>query len=71
MADQGFGSDLWKNLQEIKLGEDGGVDAPVRANGRDGIVVGVDHAAAADTASAEPAGSSPRRRGGWAWLRRR
>jgi hypothetical protein len=48
MADKGFGSDLWKNVQAIRLGKDGGIEAPVRANGRDGIVVGVDRVAEVD-----------------------
>jgi hypothetical protein len=48
MPDKGFGADLWKNVQAIRLGKDGGIEAPVRANGRDGIVVGVDRVAEAD-----------------------
>jgi hypothetical protein len=49
MAEKGFASGLWKNVQAIKLGQDGGIEAPVRADGRDGIVVGVNHVADAET----------------------
>lgn len=42
MPDDGFGSALWKNVQAVKFGKDGGIDAPVRANGRDGIELGLD-----------------------------
>ncbi|WP_406831996.1 hypothetical protein ABEG17_03995 [Pedococcus sp. KACC 23699] len=48
MPDDGFGSSLWKNVQAVKLGEDGGIQAPVRANSRQGIVVGVDATKASD-----------------------
>jgi hypothetical protein len=48
MPVDGFGSNLWKNLQAVKLGDDGGIEAPVRANGRDGIVVGSDAVANLD-----------------------
>ncbi len=41
MPDDGFGSALWKNVQAVKFGKDGGIDVPVRANGRDGIEVGL------------------------------
>lgn len=30
---QGFCEGLWKNLQAIKLGKDGGIEAPARADG--------------------------------------
>jgi hypothetical protein len=52
MPDDGFGSDLWKNLQGIKLGHDGGIEVPVRANDRDGVVVGLNAVAAVDAAAA-------------------
>jgi hypothetical protein len=65
MPDEGFGSDLWQNLQAIKLGRDGGIEAPVRAS-PDGIVVGVDQVAEAD--AVVPA---PRAKGFWARLFRR
>jgi hypothetical protein len=48
MAEQGFGSGLWKNVQAIRLGKDGGIEAPVRADGRDGIVAGMSHVAEVD-----------------------
>ena len=71
MADEGFGSDLWKNVQAIKLGDDGGIEAPVRANDRDGVVAGVNHVAAADAAPvSDDAPTAPRRRGWWARLLR-
>jgi hypothetical protein len=53
MPDEGFGSDLWKNVQAIKLGQDGGIEAPVRANDRDGVVVGLDHVASADATATD------------------
>lgn len=57
--DDGFGSGLWENVQAVRLGPHGGIEAPVRANGRDGIVAGVHHVAAADEAPA------PEPRRGW------
>ena len=64
MPDDGFGAELWKNLQSVKLGEDGGIEVPVRANGRDGIVVGLDAIAQSENARREeappPADSSRR-----------
>jgi hypothetical protein len=75
--EKGFASGLWKNVQAIRLGKDGGIEAPVRADGRDGIVVGVNHVADAEadaerrtrTAAAEQ--EQQKRRGWWARLRRR
>jgi hypothetical protein len=57
MAEEAFGSDLWKSAQSIKFGKDGEIGAPVRVNGRDGIVVGFDQVAAAEAAhhQAKPA----------------
>lgn len=49
MPSDGFGSSLWKNVQAVKLGKDGGIEVPVRANSRQGIVIGVDAIAASDT----------------------
>ncbi|MCE1180209.1 MAG: hypothetical protein LWW86_14450 [Micrococcales bacterium] len=40
MARKGFGSELWKTTQGVRLGKDGGNKAPVRASSRQGIVVG-------------------------------
>lgn len=37
---KGFGSDLHKNLQKVRFNQHGGLEAPVKANGKDGIVVG-------------------------------
>jgi hypothetical protein len=68
MPDEGFASGLWKNVRAVTLGEDGGIAAPVRANGRDGVVVGVDRVAVADSSVETP---DPVRRGWWARLRRR
>jgi hypothetical protein len=50
LPNDGFGSGLWKNVQAIKLGKDGGIEAPVRASSQQGIVVGVDAVAASDAA---------------------
>jgi len=65
MPDDGFGSALWKNVRAVKLGKDGGIEAPVRANGRDGIEVGVDAVAAGERRKAGPgrADAAPARRG--------
>lgn len=74
MAEKGFGSGLWKNVQAVKLGKDGGIEAPVRANDRDGIVAGVNHVAEADARGRGGTASKPRTnesRGWWARLRRR
>jgi hypothetical protein len=68
MPDKGFGADLWKNLQAIKLGRDGGIEAPVRANERDGIVVGLDSVAKADAAAASDDGTWPKPERRW-WAR--
>ena len=72
MPDEGFGSNLWKNAQAIKLGRDGGIDAPVRASDRDGVVAGVEHVSEVDgRVRDEAAPSPPPRRGWWARLWRR
>ena len=42
MPDEGFGSGLWKNIQAVQFGREGEMLAPVRADGSEGIVVGVD-----------------------------
>jgi hypothetical protein len=71
MPDKGFGSDLWRNLQAIKLGKDGGIEAPVRASDRDGVVVGVEHVAEAERVrSRDAVPPEPRKRGRWARLLR-
>ena len=36
----GFENPLWKQIQKIKVTRDGGIEAPVKANGTDGIVIG-------------------------------
>jgi hypothetical protein len=68
MADDGFGSDLWKHLQGIKLGHDGGIEAPARTNARDGIVVGRDAVAAADAAAGKDDAPTKRTERRW-WAR--
>ena len=76
MPDEPFGSFLDKNLKAIKFGKDGGIEMPVRANERDGIVFGVDAVAESEranrarTARASSEPSVPRRRG-WRRLLRR
>ena len=59
MPNDGFGSSLWKNVQAVKLGKDGGIEVPVRANSRQGIVIGVDAIAASD--ASQPAAATPGR----------
>jgi hypothetical protein len=41
-----FGEDLWRNAQAFRIDSDGTFHAPVRADGVDGVVVGVDAVAA-------------------------
>jgi len=53
MPDDGFGSALWKNVQAVKFGKDGGIEVPVHANGRDGIEVGLDAIAEGEKREAE------------------
>jgi hypothetical protein len=36
----GFENPLWMQLQKIKVTREGGIEAPVKANGTDGIVIG-------------------------------
>ncbi|WP_182920500.1 hypothetical protein [Nocardioides cavernaquae] len=36
----GFENPLWTQLQKIKVTREGGIEAPVKANGTDGIVIG-------------------------------
>ena len=64
MADKGFGSDLWKNVQSVKFDKDGALHVPVRANGKDGIVVGVDAIARSEATRPAPTESRP------SWWRR-
>ena len=52
MPNDGFGSSLWKNVQAVRLGKEGGIEAPVRANSRQGIVIGVDAVEASDASQA-------------------
>jgi hypothetical protein len=74
MADDGFGSALWRNVQAVKLGKDGGLEVPVRASSSEGIVIGVDAIAESDarrsSAAEAPAGAA-RARGFWRRLLRR
>ncbi|MEO6790072.1 MAG: hypothetical protein ABI187_03820 [Ornithinibacter sp.] len=60
MPKGGFGSDLWKTVQAVKVSKQGGIEVPVRANSRQGIVVGVDAVAKSD--AAQHAGPSSTRR---------
>jgi hypothetical protein len=36
----GFENPLWTQIQKIKVTRAGGIEAPVKANGTDGIVIG-------------------------------
>lgn len=71
MPDGGFGSGLWKNVQAIRFDKDGALRGPVRANGCDGIVVGVDAVTKADNAAAGEVrdGTEPPRPRGRSWRR--
>lgn len=43
MASKTFGEDIWKALRAVKVDRKDGIQAPVTANGKDGInVEGVD-----------------------------
>ncbi|MEZ5094989.1 MAG: hypothetical protein R2731_01950 [Nocardioides sp.] len=65
MADKGFGSNLWQNVQAIRIKPDGSLTGPVRATAKDGIVGGVDAVAKADAAhAAAAAGEAPPARRG-------
>ena len=61
MSKGGFGSELWKNVEAVKFGKGGGIEVPVRANSRQGIVVGVSAVTNSDAAVATQ--PSPRSRG--------
>jgi hypothetical protein len=72
MPNKGFGSDIWKNVQAVRFGKDGGIEAPVRANTRDGIVIGNDAIAANDASRGAEARPRPGRlRRLLAWTARR
>lgn len=71
MTDDGFGSGLWKNLQSVKLGKDGGIEAPVRADGRDGIVVGLDAIEQQEHGQVDQTPPGPLKRRWWRRLLRR
>jgi len=71
MAQKGFGSDLWKNVNAVRL-KDGAIQVPVRAGSKTGIVAGVDAVASADKkARSAPASESPAPRSWWRRLIRR
>jgi hypothetical protein len=59
MPDEGFGSGLWKNIQAGQFGREGEMLAPVRADGSEGIVVGVDAVAAAVAAAGPDRADEP------------
>ena len=71
MSKGGFGSDLWKNVNAVKLGKHGGIEAPVRANSRQGIVVGLDAVAKSDASARNGEQEAPRPRRRWRRLLRR
>ena len=67
MADEEFGSTLWKNVQAVKI-ESGNIAyyLKVRANGRDGIVIGADQVAASEAATTSgPDGITTKRSRRW------
>lgn len=61
MAKDGFGSELWKSVQAVRFGKDGGIEVPVRANGRQGIVFGATAVAKSDAEHPPPALPRPGR----------
>ena len=68
----GFPFRAWKNVQAVKLGRHGGIEAPVRANSRQGIVLGQDAVAKSDAAEAIAAPATDRKaRRRWSRLFRR
>lgn len=58
MSDDGFASGLWKNVEAIKLGSDGGIEAPVRTDGKNGIVLGLNAVAKSESTSGSEGSSS-------------
>jgi hypothetical protein len=69
-----FADALRRNLDAVRLTKDGGLEAPVRANPRDGLVVGQDAVDQAEAArAAEPADTSKpgTKRSHRRWLGRR
>jgi hypothetical protein len=72
MAEEGLGSALLRNLKAVRFGRSGGIEIPVRADGREGIVVGVDAIAERESAAADVAGAeaTPGPRGWRRFLRR-
>lgn len=72
MPNDGFGSSLWKSVQGVKLGKDGGIEVPVRANSQQGMVIGADAVAASDASQpATTPGSSVGRPRFWRRMFRR
>lgn len=57
-----FRNPIWEQMQKIKLTREGGLEAPVKANGKDGIVIG-------DPPLAVPPRATARERGAGALAR--
>ena len=72
MPDEGFGSELWKNIKGVQFGKHGGIGAPVRANRKDGVAVGLGAVARSESPAADhtPA-TNPKPRRWWSRLLRR
>ncbi|AIY16953.1 hypothetical protein GUY44_16590 [Pimelobacter simplex] len=70
MQSTGPGSELWKQLQKVRV-TNGKIEAPVRANGKDGIQVGDFSLTEPRPASARGDEEPVRRRGLLARLLRR
>ena len=51
MPEAGFGSGLWNDVHVVRFGPHHELQAPVRADGSAGIVVGVDRVAGVDAVS--------------------
>ena len=56
---KGFGEDLYRQMQKVRIDKDGTFRAPIKANGTDGIVFGDPPLADARPDPAEPGASAP------------
>jgi hypothetical protein len=40
-GNDGWGCSIWKQMQQVRVTRNDGIQAPIRANGKDGIRIGV------------------------------